>query len=74
MEDGGWSLYITIYRGRWGNRQMTYSPSLDAGHGPGSSSGGCLGTARHPDVCVLVTVAGGSVPVARGVVVRHVDV
>jgi hypothetical protein len=51
---------------------MTYPSSIWNRHSPGSAATGTLGTAIHPDIEVLVAVAGGSVPVAAGIVVRHI--
>lgn len=50
---------------------MTYS-SVGARHCPCSATTRTLSAAIHPDIEVLVTVAGVSVPVATSVVVRHV--
>lgn len=50
---------------------MTYPPIVRYRHRPRSTTGRALGTATHPDIRVLETVTGASVPVAAGVV-RHV--
>lgn len=51
---------------------MTYPSIVRVRHCPRSATTRALGTAVHPDIEVLVTVAGVSVPVAAGIVVRHV--
>ena len=51
---------------------MTYPSIVRDRHCPRSATSRALGSAVHPDINVLVTVAGASVPVAAGVVVRHV--
>jgi len=41
-------------------------------HRPRSTMTGGLGTTIHPYIKLFMTVAGSSVPVAAGIVVRHI--